>query len=84
MALLLLSIVRVAPSRDAPKNKPRLLEYEYISALNLRSVAAAVCLPIGPAAIEASAPNVNFPLLMPSTPFRVLKTKMVSVDCAPN
>jgi len=47
------------------------------------SVAALVCRPTGPAATEALAPSVSLPLAMPSTPLRVLKTRMTSVESMP-
>ena len=46
-------------------------------------VATPVCLPTGPAATAASAPSVSRPFSIPSTLLRVLKTRIMSVDCAP-
>ena len=47
------------------------------------SVAIPVWRPIGPAATDAFAPRVSRPFSMPSTPLRVLNTRITSVDCTP-
>jgi len=39
--------------------------------------------PTGPVATEASAPRVNLPPAIPSMPVLVVRTKMMSEDCAP-
>src|SRR5438477_632502 len=47
----------MAPSSDTPANRPRLREYEKISALSRTSVSASAWRPTGPAATAASAPR---------------------------
>ena len=47
------------------------------------SVATAVWRPTGPAATEALAPSVSLPFAMPSTPLRVLNTRITSADSTP-
>src|SRR5580692_8248167 len=77
-------MVSALPSSATPTNRPRLREYEYTSAENVGLVPAEAARPTGPAATEASAPSVNWPLAMRSMLRLVVNTRMTSVDCTPH
>src|SRR5204863_57796 len=74
--------LRLPPERSMPANTPFDREYASICAVSCASVAADVVRPIGPAAIDASAPSVTLLPSSLSAPPRFMTTSTRSVDDA--
>ena len=66
-----------------PRENPRVLEYDRISACNRMSVSAAPVRPTGPAAADASPPIVNLSVASFSIPRRFITSMITSVDSPP-
>src|SRR5215468_4102773 len=73
----------VEPSSDTPPKTPRARDQERISAFKTMSVSAEVVRPTGPAAAEASAPNLTLLDKTDSAPLSFMTKRTKSVASPP-
>src|SRR6516165_4976747 len=73
----------VEPSRETPPKRPRARDQERISAFITISVSADVVRPTGPAAAEASAPNLTLLDRTELAPFSFMTRRTKSVASPP-
>src|SRR5215469_785799 len=73
----------VEPSKEIPPKTPRARDHERISAFITISVSADVVRPTGPAAAEASAPNLTLLDITDSAPFSFMTRSTKSVADPP-
>src|SRR3974390_2548546 len=73
----------VEPSRDTPPKRPRARDQERISAFIATSVSADAVRPTGPAAADASAPNLTLLDRTEFAPFSFMTNRTKSVSSPP-